>query len=189
MSASNTIFWLISELLILPYEEREQRKVALLWLTSEGSWCRQVCIWKRFQINPYSSLITVLQTIPVVQQNGSSPSWQPARRSSGVVNRELCSGGVSKNSMLSTFSHLCQKQPLTHAALAPQQKRSCGFTDSITSTRGKQMLVASCCLGGTVLIAGNFKGEERSVWLSFSPKIHGEYEATLVVYFTASSNV
>lgn len=51
------------------------------------------------------------------------------------------------------------------------------------------MLVASCCLGGTVLIAGNFEGEERSVWLSFFPKIHGEYEATLVVYFTASSNV
>lgn len=30
--------------------------------------------------------------------------------------------------------------------------------------------MASHCLGGTVLIAGDFKGKERSMWLSFSPK-------------------
>lgn len=117
---------------------------------------------------PYSSLIALLQAIPVVKQNGNSQSWQPMQRSISVVNRDLLSGVVSKNSVLNIFNHHCQKQCLTHAILAHQQKGSCGFTGSISSTPRKQMLQwHSCCLGGTVLIAGNFRGKEGFGCLGF----------------------
>jgi len=91
---------------------------------------------------PSSSLITVLQTIPAVRQNGSASSRQPMRRRVSAVDRALCSGAVSKNSVSNIFNHRCQKQPWADAGLAHQQKGPCRFFSSVSSTPGKQMLAA-----------------------------------------------